>query len=194
MRHIRHPHLLVAALLSVPIVSGCAAGSESLRFQATIQSLQTEVSSQSTEISLHLEYLSYLATRVPPPLSSPASTPIPTPFVVGSVGIAGGTCCLSAIAGQSVRIPVAFQASSPAAPISDFRVRAGLSPFDESDLSATEWQPFTAGRDFEYIPPLNWSAFYVTVQFRDALGNLSPVYSTHLSVEGRPAPEGSPSP
>jgi hypothetical protein len=34
--------------------------------------------------------------------------------------------------------------------------------------------------------PVNWTGFYVSVQYRDADGNLSPVYDDDVSVEGQP--------
>jgi hypothetical protein len=51
-----------------------------------------------------------------------------------------------------------------------------------------EWQPFVAQVDYPFRPPINWSGFYISVQYRDELGNLSPVYCDDISVEGMPAP------
>jgi hypothetical protein len=68
------------------------------------------------------------------------------------------------------------------------RVRTGLTAFDELDLADTVWEPFSTTKAFEYRVPINWTGFYVTVQFRDAQGNLSPVYTSDISVEGMPAP------
>jgi hypothetical protein len=40
--------------------------------------------------------------------------------------------------------------------------------------------------------PINWTGFYVSVQYRDAEGNLSPVVCDDISIEGHsptPTPE-----
>jgi hypothetical protein len=155
--------------------------------ETTVEALLTQVSSQSTQIAEHMEFISYLATRVPPLRPSPAAQPGPTPFVTGSLFINDGKCCMAGVAGNPMVIPVVFQAVSPAAEITDMRSRAGPSSFGEADLSDNEWELFSPKKVFEYMPPLNWSGFYVTVQFRDALGNVSPVYSSDISVEGIPA-------
>jgi len=177
-----------ALLILVLSLSNCASGVESTSPQLdnTVQALLTQVSSQSTEIAEANEFISYLATRMPPPRPSSDVRPSPTPFVTGTLFINDGKCCIAAIAGQAVVIPVVFQAVSPAAEITEMRVRAGLTSFNESDLSDTEWVPFSPRRVFEYVPPLNWSEFYVTVQYRDALGNKSAVYSASISAEGMP--------
>ncbi len=184
----------IGLCLLVPFLSGCTSGAESTspHLESTVQSLLTQVSSQSTQIAQHLEYISHLSTRIPPLPSSPVARPQPTPFLAGSLLIDDGNCCVAAIAGQAILIPVIFHAASPIAEVTEMRVRTGLTTFDELHLSETEWEPFSSEREFEYVPPINWSAFYVTVQFRDALGNLSPVYSSDISVEGMPAPPTSP--
>jgi hypothetical protein len=196
MKTIRFPCGAIVLLSLASLLSGCAFGeySTSPNLESTVQALLTQVSSQSTEIAQHLEYVSYLATRVPPLQPSPAVRPLPTPFVVGSLFINDGKCCIGAVAGQPILIPVVFQAASPAAEVTDMRARAGSVSFNESQLSETEWEPFSPAKDFSYIAPINWSGFYVTVQFRDALGNLSPVYSSEISVEGMPAPPTIPAP
>jgi hypothetical protein len=196
MKLLRDSLATIGLCLLVPFLSSCTSGAQfaSPQLESTVQTLLTQVSSQSTQIAQHLEYISYLATRVPPLPPSPVARSLPTPFVAGSLLIDDGNCCVAAIAGQSILIPVVFHAASPLAEVTEMRVRAGLTSFDELDLSETEWEPFSSEKQFEHVPPLNWSGFYVTVQFRDALGNLSPVYSSDISVEGMPAPPTSPTP
>src|SRR3972149_11128734 len=186
----------IGLCLLVPFLSSCTSGAESTspQLESTVQTLLTQVSSQSTQIAQHLEYISYLATREPPSQPSPAVRPLPTPFVAGSLFINDGKCCIGSVAGQPILIPVLFQAASPAAEVTDMRARAGSVSLSESQLSETEWEPFSPAKEFIYIAPINWSGFYVTVQFRDALGNLSPVYSSEISVEGIPAPPTIPAP
>ncbi len=90
------------------------------------------------------------------------------------------------MAGQTIGIRVEFHASSPAAEVTQMRVRTGNTSFAEADFSEGEWEPFEQERVFNYRVPVNWTGFYVTAQFKDALGNLSPVYSADISVEGMP--------
>jgi hypothetical protein len=164
------------------------------QLEVTIQALQTEVSAQASRIAAHETYISYLATRAPPPPPTPSGFPRPTPFVVGSLLIEDGKCCVGAIAGQSIPIQVTFQAESPMAEVTSMRVRTGSTSFEESDFLDTEWEPFSSMMTFEYVAPLNWTGFHVTVQFRDALGNLSALYTNDISVEGMLAPPESPTP
>ena len=180
----------IVILLVASLLAACTASERSATTQldSTVQALVSEVSAQSTEIAQHLEYLSDLATRVPPLQQSPAAQPQPTPFVEGSLSINDGKCCIGAIAGQPVLIPVQFWAASPAAEVTEMRVRAGSAAFSESQLAEAEWAVFSPAKQLSYVAPINWSGFHVTVQFRDALGNLSPVYSSEISVEGMPAP------
>jgi len=162
--------------------------------EATVQVVLTQVSAQSTQLADHLTYISYLATRVPAFATTAVNDPQRDQSVQGSLMIEGGRCCVGGIAGQPVRIQVALQAISSAAEIAEMRLRPGLIPLNEVDLSNTEWEPYALFREFEYVPPLNWSGFYIAVQFRDALGNLSPVYSDGVSVEGMHPPPPSATP
>jgi hypothetical protein len=188
MRWVRtYPVIFIAVLSSsLPSCTTARIPSEP-GLQSTLDLLVTQVAAQSTQIADQRGFISYLATRLPVPRPSPATRPTPTPFVHGSLLINDGRCCIGATAGETVLIPVVFQAASPAAEVTQMRYRAGSISSTEQDLSETEWEPFSPQKVFEYIPPLNWSAFYVTVQYRDALGNASPAYSTDVSVEGMPA-------
>lgn len=170
------------------VACGPATQPASPQLEATVHALLTQVSAQSTRLADHETYISYLATRVHVLPPSPIGRPLPTPFVRGSLLIEQGKCCLGALAGQALIIHVDFQATSPAASVTEMRVRTGLTAFDELDLADTVWEPFSTTKEFEYRVPINWTGFYVTVQFRDAQGNLSPVYASDISVEGMPSP------
>ncbi|HKY84706.1 MAG TPA: CARDB domain-containing protein [Anaerolineales bacterium] len=110
------------------------------------------------------------------------------PPVQGAVLIEDGKCCIGGIAGQPLPIRVAFEASSPAGPVTQMRVRVGLRRFTEGELAESDWEAFQASKTYSFTPPINWVGFYVSVQFRDASGRLSPVVYDDISVEGMPPP------
>jgi hypothetical protein len=118
-----------------------------------------------------------------------ASTQAP---VQGAVVIEDGKCCIGGIAGQPLPIRVAFEASSPSGPVTQMRVRVGLRRFTEDELAETEWGAFQASKTYTFTPPINWVGFYVSVQFRDTTGRLSPVVYDDISVEGMPPPPTTP--
>jgi hypothetical protein len=181
--------LAAASLVLCACLTSCTSSrtAPAPALQSTVEALLTQVALQSTQVADQTGFLSYLATRMPVTRPTPGPLPFPTPFVHGSLFINDGKCCIAGIAGEAVLIPVVFQAASPAAEVTEMRSRAGSTSFTEQDLTETEWEPFSPRKVFEYIPPLNWSGFYITVQYRDALGNTSPVYSSDISVEGMPA-------
>ncbi len=184
------------ALLLVLLAGACAPRypSPTPELQATLDAALTQVSAQSTQVSRQEALLHHLATSVLRLPSTPAGRAVPTPFVNGSLSIQGGKCCVGGIASQPLQIQVEFQALSPVAEIADMRVRTGSRAFNAEDFSNSEWEPFTAVREFTLAPPINWTGFYVSVQYRDALGNVSPVYSADISVEGVPVPPASAAP
>jgi hypothetical protein len=143
----------------------------------------------ATQIAGQNEIISYLATRIPPRIVTPAH-PTLTPYrpVYGSVVIEGGHCCIGGVAGETIEIGVAFEAASPLAEVTDMRVRIGGLHFMEDELSFADWEEFVPYKTFTVEVALNWVGFYVTVQYRDELGNLSLVYYDDISVEGHPAP------
>jgi|GEM_PF-1557157 len=142
-----------------------------------------------TQVARQNEIISYLATRIPPRIITPA-LPTLTPYrpVYGSVVIEGGHCCIGGIAGETIEIGVVFEATSPLAEVTDMRVRIGGLHFTEDEMTYTEWEEFVPYKTFSVQVALNWVGFYVTVQYRDELGNLSLVYYDDISVEGHPAP------
>jgi hypothetical protein len=72
--------------------------------------------------------------------------------------------------------------------LTEMRVRSGGRLFNELDFEGLSWEPFTAMMTFTYEPPINWSGFYVCVQYRDADGSSTGVFCDDISVEGSPAP------
>jgi hypothetical protein len=153
----------------------------------TLEALVEENDDQSTQISRQEDLLLYLATRVPALLITPRVSLEPTPAVYGHVLIEDGACCVGGAAGSTLEVRVAFSATSPFAEVTEMRVRVGGRPFDALELDEASWEAYVAGRIYPVTVAINWTGFYVTAQFRDALGNLSPVYQDDISVEGFPS-------
>ncbi|MDH5508132.1 MAG: hypothetical protein OEZ02_12995, partial [Anaerolineae bacterium] len=68
------------------------------------------------------------------------------------------------------------------------RYHSGITKYTEADLKFSPWVPFQAELAIPWPVVINWVGMWVTVQYRDAQGNLSLVYSDDISVEGMPAP------
>jgi hypothetical protein len=111
----------------------------------------------------------------------------------GSVLIGGDGCCVGGFAGETLEVQVDFSVSSPFETAVEMRVRAGGVCFPESELVTANWEPFVSSKPYPVYVALNWVGFYVSVQYRDAHGNLSPVYCDDISVEGFP-PAGTSTP
>jgi hypothetical protein len=162
-----------------------------LAAQATqISALATGVQGLQEQVLAQATLLHYLATRGPalPPRSNRGVTPTPHYPLTGKIEIEDGRCCAGGLAGETATIEVAFSAVSPFAEVTGMRVHAGGSPLAPVGFERIAWQPFLQGVSFEVPIVLNWTGFYVQVQFRDALGNLSPIYVDDISIEGMPTP------
>ena len=193
MSHVRRdrrglpsPALLIRTVGAALLCAACAPVTPAPGLDATLATLLTEQAAQATLIQAQGTLLSHLATRIPPQRFVPTVPAIPTPFVTGVVSIEDGRCCVGAAAGTTIEVGVAFEARSPAAPVTEMRVRAGARPFDESEMADAPWEPFRAQAFYSFSVPLNWVGFYVTAQFRDQLHNLSAVVQDDVSVEGMP--------
>jgi len=122
-----------------------------------------------------------LAETATPPSAPPASRP-----VTGSVLLKGAT---GSTAGSVLSIDAAFQASSPAGPVTEMRTAAryGGGCLKENQIESVAWETFAPTKTFTVTVAINWIGFYVSAQFRDAQGNLSPIVCDDISVEGMPA-------
>jgi len=81
----------------------------------------------------------------------------------------------------------AFTASSPSGPVTEMRAATRYGGGCLKDMSSVAWQPFAPTKTFTLTIGLNFIGFYVSAQFRDANGNLSPIVCDDISVEGMPA-------
>jgi len=106
--------------------------------------------------------------------------------VRGSVEIEGGGCCVGGTEGDTIDVSVTFEASSPFAEVTEMRVSESCPT--EEEMADAPWEPFVAEQTYPVKVFINWTGFYIGVQYRDAQGNLSPVYCDDISVEGHPAP------
>ncbi len=192
---IRRISVLLAILLLAAALASCGPSlqpdqPDCSRYENTVSGLLTQVAGQATQIADQEEYISVLATQKSEVESAQVQVtspePQPTAIVQGSVVLEEGRCCIGGIAGDTVSIQAAFDAGSSAAEAVEMRVRTGNTPFSEEEIAEAEWQPFDAEQTYEYTVPVNWTGFYVSVQYRDADGNLSPVYADDVSVEGQP--------
>jgi hypothetical protein len=152
-----------------------------------LEYLATQVSALSTQNAQQDLMISYLATRGPAPVTGEANQPLtPSPIIVGGVEIEEGQCCIGGIAGDQISITVGFSAIGLDAPVLEMRYKTGSDLGLGQDLDAAPWLPFSDELEFVYPVPLNWTGFYIHVQYRDSLGNVSPIFSDDISVEGMP--------
>jgi hypothetical protein len=169
------------------------------RVQTNLEALATQSAAQSTamaeqntrlaaDIREQGTLISYLATRGPAPATmNPNSTPTPYRPVLGSVVLNEGACCVSGAAGAIIELEAAFEAESPPGEVvTELRARLGTIPFSELELEDDEWQPYVEAINFPVEVAVNWTSYHVSAQFRDAAGNLSPVYHDEIAVEGLP--------
>lgn len=112
--------------------------------------------------------------------------PINESTVMGTVIIEGGRCCKGGTAGSVIPVHVEFEASSSAGIITEMRLKKihGKKCFSGSEMEQADWEPFTKGKTFDVSVAINWQSFDVSVQYRDSVGNISPVYCDDLGVEG----------
>ena len=160
-----------------------------------LQAMATQLSLMSTQNAFYGTQIAYLATRGPA-ISTVVFIPTTSPsdLVGGLVEIEQGKCCVGGTAGDEIDIMVKFIAIGIDAPVKEMRYTTGSYVNINQDFNSLNWEPYTEEKSFTYRIPINWTGFYIRVQFRDTSGNLSPIYSDDISVEGMPAltpsPEG----
>lgn len=92
-------------------------------------------------------------------------------------------CCYGAHPGETISFPVYFAAASPFAEIKEVRLATGY-PGPPKDIESALWEPFASEKTFSLNVSANWINFYIRVQYRDALGNVSTVYENYIGIEG----------
>jgi len=104
--------------------------------------------------------------------------------VTGGVLIEDGQSAMGGTAGDTIQASVTFTATSPAAPVIEMRVSLGC---NEESLVAAAWETFASQKTYPVRVILNWVGWGISVQYRDANGNVSPMYCDDINVEGMPA-------
>ncbi len=51
-------------------------------------------------------------------------------------------------------------------------------------LAEAAWEPFAGEKYYPWKVATNWIGVWIYVQFRDDQGNVSPIYSDDISIEG----------
>jgi hypothetical protein len=122
------------------------------------------------------------------PQATPSVTDTPESVeetvVSGGVLIEDGRSAMGGTAGDTIQAAVTFTATSSVAEVIEMRVSIGC---DEEALAAAAWEPFASQKTYPVHVILNWVGWYIGVQYRDASGNVSPMYCDDISVEGMPA-------
>mgnify|MGYP001613457022 FL=1 len=114
--------------------------------------------------------------------------------VVGSIYFANSVidksgdthCCINgghAYLGDTFDAKVHFLAASPFAEVKEMRLVTEYAEYPK-DIESALWEPFLPEKAFSFNTVGNWISLTVKVQYRDALGNLSPVYENYILVEG----------
>jgi len=154
--------------------------------------LQTD--SQAYEVYLQIPGISWIEppTETPDlwitPQAAPSVTDTPesaTTVVTGEVLVEDGRGAMGGIPGNTIDAEVTFTANSTAAPVTEMRVKIGC--YEEA-LDDAAWEPFVSQKSYPVYVILNWTGWGISVQYRDANGNVSPTYCDDINVEGMEVP------
>ena len=111
-----------------------------------------------------------------------AAFPVVGKLQVGERPMIGGKAWIT------LDIKVKFEASSPRAEIKEMRVK--ISPMGRcltpDEMNDAPWENFVAEKIYPVRVAINWQTFKAHAQYRDAQGNLSPVYCGEVAIEGMP--------
>lgn len=105
--------------------------------------------------------------------------------VTGSLVLRQGLCCAGGKVGTTIEIDAAFDASGPNTTVTQMRLLHHCGT--QTEMNTAPWESFIEHKTFPYkISASNWVGWYLAVQYRDANGNLSPIYCEDISIEGMP--------
>lgn len=185
----KKPYGFLALILLVGLQTACGATSSSDQ-DVIISHLATQQSAQATQLAGQDELIQYLLTIVPRNTPRDLNVTVePTPYtpVTGSVVFEDGSCCAGGIVGDTIELHIQFEAMSPIAEVTQMRYMTGSSIADEQDILSLEWQNYQSEVVIDYqVNAVNWLGHWVTVQYMDADGNVSPLISDDISIEGMP--------
>lgn len=144
----------------------------------------SQLESGASQIVIH----STIDTRTPMAVqpafaqTAVAATRVAYP-VSGSLVLQNGLCCAGGKVGTVVEIVAAFDATSPHTNVTQMRLLNHCGT--QSEMNTAPWELFVKQKTFSYkITVPNWVGWYLAVQYRDANGNLSPIYCADISIEG----------
>jgi hypothetical protein len=133
-----------------------------------------------------------LATDLEPVPEAPETWAVETRAIRatdGAVLLQDGLCCIGGVVGTIINLRKDFTPPSSFGPVIEMRRKEGMFCYSEMDMADAPWEPFVPWVTEAYrITAINWIGHYISVQYRDHLGNLSPVVCDDISVEGMPAP------
>jgi hypothetical protein len=118
---------------------------------------------------------------------TPFITPTPWDRPVG-VMIEEGVCCAGGTAGETIEVLVQFlpEQTGLIEPATEMRVITGVANVTPADMVNQPWQPLVEEAGYEVYLAINWTTFWVHVQYRSADGSVSAIYSDEIGVEGMP--------
>lgn len=123
-----------------------------------------------------------IASQPPFVQTAVAATRIAFP-VTGSLEIQNGMCCAGGKVQSTITITAAFSATTPQGSVTEMRTLPRCPTADEMQTAA--WEPFVPQKTYPYkITVANFVGWYLSVQYRDSNGNLSPIYCDDISIEG----------
>jgi hypothetical protein len=146
----------------------------------------------STQAQASYEVIGQVNVKTPlekqpaPILTALMATQLALRPVSGSVIIEGGSCCKGGLAGSTIQLNVAFDASSTAGKVAEMRVSSFMGCQKDAQALDAPWEPFVRSKNYATTLAINWVGWYISVQYRDDQGNLSPVYCDDISLEGSP--------
>ena len=79
---------------------------------------------------------------------------------------------------------VTFSAWSSQGAVTEMRVSHFMGCQKDAATLDAPWEPYVTEKTYPASLGLNWIGWYINVQYRDAAGNLSPVYCDDISLEG----------
>jgi hypothetical protein len=158
---------------------------------------------QSTQIGAHQLALQGLTTE-PPGGSGSGQGPTftPTPYEITltpwdrptGVMIEGGDCCVGGTAGETIDVVVQFlpwQTELTESAV-EMRVITGVANVYAGDMVNQPWESLAEEKAYPVYLAINWTTFWVHVQYRTAAGEVSAIYSDEIGVEGMPGMTGTP--
>jgi hypothetical protein len=114
-----------------------------------------------------------------PPLAQTALAITAIAFPVqGSVVLQDALCCAGGPANTVISIKATFEASSTEGEVTEMQL-TGCG-------SSGDWEPLVPEKICQAQTTGNWTTFQLSVRYRDDQGNLSPVYTDDIAVEGMP--------